>query len=80
MLEVSKQDLLKLVDDHLLSDKRRVLRTRVYAAGDDRDGTCDPEGWTVIRTRDQLRAWKERADYWPAAVRWDEGGVGAPAD
>ena len=44
LLEVSKQDLLKLVEDHLLSDSRRVLRTRVYAAGDDRDGTCDPEG------------------------------------
>jgi len=72
--------LLKLVDDHLLSDKRRVLRTRVYAAGDDRDGTCDPDGWTVLRTRSELRAWKERADYWPPAVRWDEGRVGAPAD
>jgi len=80
LLEVSKQDLLRLVDDHLLSDSRRVLRTRVYAAGDDRDGTCDPDGWTVIRTRDQLRAWKERAEYWPPAVRWDEGDVGAPAD
>merc|ERR1711871_1740336 len=33
LLEVSKQDLLKLVDDHLLSDSRRVLRTRVSAAG-----------------------------------------------
>jgi secreted Zn-dependent insulinase-like peptidase len=80
LLEVTRQDLLKLVEDHLLSDNRRVLRTRVYAAGDDRDGTCDPDGWTVLRTRDELRAWKERADYWPPAVRWDEGGVGAPAD
>lgn len=80
LLAVTREDLLKLVDDHLLSSQRRVLRTRVYAAGDDREGGCDDASWTVLRTRAALRAFKEAAVYWPPAVRWDEGAVGSPAD
>ena len=81
LLEVSKQDLLKLVEDHLLSDSRRVLRTRVYAAGDDRDGTCDPEGWTVApNAGSELRAWKERGGLLAGRRALGRGGVGAPAD
>ena len=73
---VADRDLVDLVEE----DDAIGFGIRQRDAGDDRDGTCDPDGWTVLRTRAALRAWKQRADYWPPAVRWDEGRVEAPAD
>mmetsp|Transcript_27793 Transcript_27793/g.83329 ORF Transcript_27793/g.83329 Transcript_27793/m.83329 type:complete len:575 (+) Transcript_27793:203-1927(+) len=76
--DVAKEDILKLLDDHVVAgaEKRRALRARLHAAG--AAGGAADEG--ALRSRDDIAAFKRSRGAWPPPREWDEGKVGEPAD
>ena len=62
--------------------QRRLFRSRVYSPDLAADAPADaaPAGGVVLRSLDELRAFKRGRDLWPPAKVWDEGaGPEAPA-
>ena len=82
--DVSREDLVRVLEAHVLpgAPQRRLFRSRVYSPDLAADAPADaaPAGGVVLRSLDELRAFKRGRDLWPPAKVWDEGaGPEAPA-